>query len=368
VKIESIERRRYVLPLDPPFIASWDPQPRRTFTTDVIIVRAGGFDGVGSGDAMPGFAGHEHLFVGHDALDLERHCRIIDNLSFHYGRMWPLDIALHDLASKARGLPLWRLLGAASGRVRVYASTGERRPVDERIASVLALREQGFGAVKLRFHAPDPADDIAVLRAVREAAGGSMEIMVDANQGWRMPWDVSDPWTYEIAARVAGELRDLGVYWLEEPLHRHDVGGMARLRREVPGIRIAGGEGARELIDAWSCLDARALDVYQQDVAWSSGVAGAMRLAQRVRDAGAVYSPHTWGDGVVLLANLHVAAAASNAAFIEYPYDPPGWTPERRDFLLAAPIAARDGYVDLGTNPGLGASIDWPAIEEHRIA
>jgi L-alanine-DL-glutamate epimerase-like enolase superfamily enzyme len=109
------------------------------------------------------------------------------------------------------------------------------------------------------------------------------------------------------------------------------------------------------------------LDVYQPDVAWSTGVVGAMRIAQEVRASGAVYSPHTWGDGLVLAANLHVAAAASNAEFVEYPIDPPGWTPERRDFILAAPIVARDGYVELGDVPGLGPAVNWDTIDRWRV-
>ena len=134
-------------------------------------VRAGEFEGVGSGDAMLGLAGHEELFLGEDVFDIERHVAVLDNLQFHYGRMWPLEIALWDLAGKIRGEPLWRMLGGRTARVRVYASTGERVSADERAASAVRLRDAGFPAIKLRFHADDPVDDIAVVRAVRDAVG-----------------------------------------------------------------------------------------------------------------------------------------------------------------------------------------------------
>ena len=111
MNIESIEVRRYRLPLDPPFRASWDPRPRTSFESTIVVVRAGGCEGVGSGDAMLGLAGHEDLFVGQDVLDIERHVAVLDNLQFHYGRMWPLEVALWDLAGKLRGEPLWRMLG-----------------------------------------------------------------------------------------------------------------------------------------------------------------------------------------------------------------------------------------------------------------
>ena len=88
-KIEAIEIRHYRLPLDPPFRASWDPQPRTSHTSTLVRVRAGEYEGVGSGDAMLGFAGHESLFVGRDPFEIERHVQLLDNLQFHYGRMWP---------------------------------------------------------------------------------------------------------------------------------------------------------------------------------------------------------------------------------------------------------------------------------------
>lgn len=82
----------------------------------------------------------------------------------------------------------------------------------------------------------------------------------------------------------------------------------------------------------------------------------------------AIYSPHIWGDGLVLLANLHVAAALSRAPFIEFPYDPPNWTPECRDFILPNPIWPDDvGYITLPDKPSLEVDINWPAIEPWQV-
>src|SRR6266498_4712269 len=81
MQITSIEIHHYRLPLDPPFYAAWDPRPRSSHTATIVRVRAGDYEGVGSGDAMLGFAGHEYLFVGHDPFDIERHVHILDNSS-----------------------------------------------------------------------------------------------------------------------------------------------------------------------------------------------------------------------------------------------------------------------------------------------
>ncbi len=366
--INTIEIRHYRLPLNPPFRASWDPNPRRSFTNTLVRVRAGDYEGVGSGDAMLGFTGHEHLFVGRDPFEIERHVRILNNLQFHYGRMWPLEVALWDLMGQISGQPLWKLLGGRSRQVRLYASTGERLPAGQRAESAQKLRDLGFPALKLRFHAADPREDLAIVRAVRQAVGPEMAILVDANQGWHMPWDASPPWDFKTALWMAEALAELDVFWLEEPLPRHDYRGLAELRRRAR-VRIAGGEGNREFNELREYLRHGSLDVYQADVVWSTGVLRARQLAAEVQAAGAIYSPHTWGDGLVLLANLHLSAAVSQAPFIEFPFDPPTWTPERRDFILPAPITPdAPGVVTLPDAPGLGVKIDWQALKPLEIS
>ena len=87
MKIDAIDVRRYRLPLEPAFHASWDPRPRTSFSSTIVRVRAGEYEGVGSGDDMLRVAGHEDLFLGEDVFDIERHVAVLDNLQFHYGRM-----------------------------------------------------------------------------------------------------------------------------------------------------------------------------------------------------------------------------------------------------------------------------------------
>lgn len=365
--IDAISIHHFRLPLSPPFHAAWDTNPRRSHTVTIVCVAAGDFEGVGSGDAMLGFAGHEHLFIGHDLFDIERHVQVLDNLQFMYGRMWPLEIALWDLMGKVTAQPLWRLLGGRSNRVPLYASMGQRRPTDERAEAARRMAARGFGAVKLRFYADTLAENLEAARAVHDAVGSTVQLLVDANQGWRMPWDTRSPWDLKTALYVADALAELNVFWLEEPLPRTDYRGLAELRRRAK-VRIAGGEGNRDFSEHLECLHHGSLDVYQADVAWSTGVLRARQLAQMTQTSGALYSPHTWGDGLVLLANLHVAAALSTAPFCEFPFDPPEWTPARRDYILPTHIEADiQGMATLPDAPGLGVSIDWQAIEPLRI-
>ena len=368
--ITSIEITHHQLPLDPPFPASWDTRPRTKFPATIVRVRdSDGRVGVGSGDAMYGFADYQHHFIGHDPLDLDRHAAVLSNIEFHAGRPWPMDIALWDLAGVIRDEPVWHMLGGTN-RVRAYASSGVHRPVTDMIAVAERAIALGFPALKLRFGRPTIAEDLTVVRAVRGAVGDRLELMVDCNQGWRMPWDTQPPWTVDHATAVAQALHDEGVFWMEEPLHRGDYDGMAELRRRVD-IRIAGGELTREPYEFRELLQRGCLDVFQPDAVCSMGISGLRRLAIDVRADGKMFTPHTWGNGIGLLANLHLAAgttaAGIDAAFVEFPFDPPEWTTARRDYVLANAIEADgDGWITLSDRPGLGIELDEAVLAATR--
>jgi D-galactarolactone cycloisomerase len=355
VKITKIRLERRELELDPPFLAAWDPNPRRSFEATLVFVETDeGLTGVGSGDTMDGFERYEHLFLGEDALAIDRHVSVLETVTFHAGRYWPLEAALWDLRGKAEGKPVAELLGGQVKRLPAYASTAERRNASERAESGLALREEGFKALKIRIDRTRVDDGIAAVSAVREAVGDSMEIMVDLNQGWRMAGDVSPALPADEVRRLADGLRELGVLWLEEPLPREDVEGYARLRQDG-GIRIAGGEMARSTAELEAFEAADALDVYQPDAVLAVGLQRAAELARRVLARGRWFTPHTWTNGIGLLANLHLTAGVGGGPYIEFPYDPPGWTPERRDFMLTEPVRVDwEGFLRIPDTPGLG--------------
>jgi L-alanine-DL-glutamate epimerase-like enolase superfamily enzyme len=361
--ITRIEISHHRLPLDPPFPASWDPRPRTRFPATVVrVFDDAGHMGVGSGDSMYGFAQYEGYFLGEDPLDLERHAAVLANIEFHAGRPWPLDIALWDLAGQIDDQPIWALVGGRDRRVRAYASSGVNRSVSEMVEVARRAHALGFPALKVRFGRPDLADDLAVLRAIRDALGDTIELMVDCNQGWRMPWDTRPAWELDMAAAVAEQLAAERVYWIEEPLHRGDYDGHTELRRRVD-IRVAGGEMTREPYEFRELLRRNCLDVFQPDCVCTRGITGLRHLAADITAAGKVFTPHTWGNGIGLLANAHLTAGAVTAPFIEFPFDPPEWTTARRDFLLSETVEVDDdGWVTLSDRPGLGCTLNDAAL------
>ncbi len=368
MKIAAVDVSHHRLAFDPPFQASWDSAPRHHWDATIVRVETDtGLVGVGSGDLMLGFSGHEHLFVGRDPLAIERHYRTLSHLSFHYGRCWPLDLALWDLAGKITGQPCWKLLGGLSDRVRAYASSGTLRDPGAMAEAAEKYLAAGFPALKIRFQRGDWRDDIRALEAVRARVGDRLELMVDCNQGWRLPQDTYAPWSLKDAVRVARELERLSAFWMEEPLFRADRAGMKALR-EMVDVRVAGGEMTRELYEFRDLIVDGCLDVLQPDAALVGGITGLRRVALMAQEHGLMFTPHTWGNGLGLVANAHLTAALSDAPYLEFPYDPPEWDFSRRDYMLAEPcVADAQGWIVLSDAPGFGVVLDEDRLAATRI-
>src|SRR6476619_3927174 len=367
VRITAIRLTRLSVPLDPPFPAAWDPVPRRSFGATIVQVETDeDIVGVGSGDTMDGFEAFEHLFVGEDPLAIARHVRVLETIDFHAGRYWPLEAALWDIAGQVAGLPVATLFGGASDGIPAYASGGMLLPAEERAASALRLRDEGFRALKIRVDPRRLDDGLAAVAATRDAVGDTMAIMVDLNQGWRMAGDTSPSLDPPAARRIASRLAELDVLWVEEPLAGTDLRGLSGLREAGLAIRIAGGEMTRTFAEELAALDADAFDVYQPDVVLAAGMLRTRTVAEVALARNRWFTPHTWTNGIGLLANLHVAAGVGGGPWLEVPYDPPGWTPERRDAMLAEPIRpGPDGVLRVPPTPGLGVVLDDVAIRRY---
>jgi L-alanine-DL-glutamate epimerase-like enolase superfamily enzyme len=115
-----------------------------------------------------------------------------------------------------------------------------------------------------------------------------------------------------------------------------------------------------------AAFEADAFDVHQPDVVLAGGMLRGRAIGELALAGNRWYSPHTWTNGIGLLANLHVAAAVGGGPFLEFPYDPPGWTPERRDFMLATPIRpGPDGILRVPASPGIGVVLDEAALRRY---
>ena len=283
-----------------------------------------------------------------------------------------VDIAMHDLAARRAGLPLWRHLGgsgpqnttastvasaseghgvpagaaepdrsAAARRIRVYASgINPEQPG----AAVEALRRAGHTAFKLKVGFGETRD-AANLGAVRVAAGAGATLMVDANQAWDL----------DSALRMADRLAEFAPAWLEEPL-RADRPWPEWLRLAgASAIALAAGENAIGDAAFDALIGSRAIAVVQPDLAKWGGVSGVLGVIDRIAAAGLRYCPHYLGAGIGLLASAHVMAArGGDASWLEVDSNE---NPLRT--LLCPPLATlHDGFVELSGAQGLGSEPD----------
>jgi len=369
VKIASVDVRRYRTIWGNPVRMAWDPTPRTLQDADVVVVTADdGTVGIGAGDDLPDADLLARKLVGVDPRRTDLVHAICAGVDFHRSRPWTVELACFDLAARAAGEPLWRFLGGRSEALLAYASTAEAIDPDERVERAAHMALAGFRAIKLRI--PQGAgwrEALALAARVRDALGPEVELMLDANQGWRMPGDTARPWDAAEAALCARGLEELGLFWLEEPLPTADVRGYAELRGHT-GLRIAAGEMVRGAHEARDLLVHGGVDVLQCDVALSGGITGARRLAGLADLHNRWWSPHTWTNGIGLLFNLHAALALSACPYVEVPFDPPGWSPDRRDWLLPAPLfPGEDGLIRPPDGPGLGIPTDLAWLEPNRL-
>jgi L-alanine-DL-glutamate epimerase-like enolase superfamily enzyme len=266
-----------------------------------------------------------------------------------------VDTALHDLAARRAGLPLWRHLQDAGARATVgavrelpiYASgINPDAPGD----TVAALRRAGHTAFKLKvgFGA---ARDLANLAAVRAAAGAGAVLMVDANQAWDL----------DAAIAMARALAEHAPAWLEEPLRADRPAREWQRLGAASTTPLAAGENAigDDAFDA--LIAARAVAVVQPDLAKWGGISGVLGVADRIDAAGLRYCPHYLGAGVGLLASAHVLASRPRAGgLLEVDANA---NPLRT--LLCPPLATvHDGRIALGAAPGLGIDPDLADLRE----
>jgi len=367
MRITRVRTRQVDIPLPAPFHPAWAPGRVET-KIRVVYVR------IDTDAGVHGIAGHEffgaeeqcvariaeHL-VGEDPLRIEKHAGTLRYLWPYFGTaVWFVEIALWDILGKVAGLPLYKLLGNARDAIPAYASTGQNRTPSERADDARRLQDEGFRAIKLRVHNDALAADIAQVAAVRAAVGDPMAIMVDANQT-----DVHDApfpgphWTYHRALETARALAGFRVTWLEEPLPRHAYEDLRRLRAASP-VPIAGGEVNQGFAELQRLLTEGCYDILQPDVTLCEGLGRTRALATMAHAVSVPIVPHTWGDPLGTVANLHLAAAVPETSYFEFPHDPPAFPSAVYQQTLKQPLVVEDGMVALPQGPGLGVELqDW---------
>ncbi len=264
-----------------------------------------------------------------------------------------VDIALWDIAGKALGEPVWRLLGGRKAeRLPAYASGGWA-PAEEIGAQLQSYIDQGgFKSVKMRVGAMDgpPPVSAARVRAARKALGPHVELMVDAH----------GTYTVAEARRFMTLVADCDLAWFEEPVIADDKPGMAELRASGT-IPIATGESESTRFAFRDLAMLRAADVFQPDPAFCGGITEAMRIGTIASAFNLRFAPHLWAGAPCFFAGLHICAASPASFVIEFSL---GANPMIHD-LVEEQTIARDGMIDIPEGPGLGFTISEDFLAAH---
>ncbi len=258
----------------------------------------------------------------------------------------PLDVAVWDAAGKTMGQPLHRLLGGHRDWLPAYASDGLWYSLtpDELAASARRHVDAGFGAVKLRLgREATPELEAQRVRAVREAVGPDVRIMVDATESWSLAQ----------ARRSGRVLQDAGIAWLEDPVHHLDFAGLAQLRRRLD-VPIAAGEHLYHLDAFRQLLEAHAVDVLILDLARVGGMTPWRKIAALAHAHRIPVCGH-----VVPEIQVHLLCAIPNAHLVEY-------VPRSAGILASMPRLER-GELVAPDAPGLGLELDDAAVRRCQV-
>ena len=256
-----------------------------------------------------------------------------------------LDIALWDLAGRAAGLPLQRLLGGQRDEVPCYASLMkylDPEVVAERTQSALS---DGYHYIKLHERA-EPE-----VRAARQVAGGDIPIMLDVNCAW----------SPEEASAITEELVDHDLYWLEEPVWPpENFAALAELREQF-GVPLAAGENACTAWQFGAMLAAGAVDFAQPSITKVGGLTEMRKVAALCEVQNVAVAPHSPYFGPGMLATLQFLAAQ------------PGEAPFERFYVdLEASMwgAATDpvaGKLKVPDGPGIGLEPDPDFLRDYSL-
>ena len=255
-----------------------------------------------------------------------------------------VELALWDLAGKARGVPVYALLGGlVQPTVRAYASLPRYDAPADVARATAAMAKEGFTAVKLH------QTDVASVAAAREAVGPGVELMLDTNC----------PWTVEEAMRVARALEPYALRWLEEPVWPpEDYAGLARVRQTTT-TAIACGENEATVFGFREIIRAGAADVIQPSVTKVGGLLELKKIATLAAAANVTLVPHSYYFGPGLAATLHAVASTPGVPYVEY------GAGELAPALLRSPLRCAGGRLAIDDRPGLGADPDPDVIARH---
>ena len=320
--------------------------------------------------------GLRSMLLGRDPFEREALWHELYERTMWHGRrglgihvLSAVDVALHDLAGKQIGRPVYQLLGGQRReRLSPYATLWPGavagRTIDQMMDVISVLSQKalgaGFRAVKMEVFFGDLVDDHELVGCIREGRrllGDSTTMMVDFGYRWR---------DWRDALWVLNRLEDCNLYFAEATLQHDDLVGHAKLASRCE-TRVGGAEMAATVHECKEWLERGCVDVLQPDIGRCGGLTELRRIAQLAELHGALVVPHFWKTGITAAASLHFQAATPNAPFIEMLSPAVFPSPLRAELTQPEP-KVEDGTIALPTAPGLGIELVEEAVGTYRVS
>lgn len=256
-----------------------------------------------------------------------------------------IDSALWNLRAKALGIPLARLLGGYREEVPAYASHLLWRDwsLEQLQKDAASLVERGFRAMKMNMGDKPARVEIERLKAVREAVGEDVDIMVDVTWSWTVPQ----------AIQMGRELERYNVYWLEDPIPVYDVDGLAQIASALD-VPVVVGENFSTKYGFRQLLEKKATDIVMIDLQFVGGITEWMKVATLAQAWNLPVVSHLFDEF-----SPHLMAAIPNGLMAEYM---PWW-----DAIFKEPPQVKDGYIRIPDKPGLGWELDPEALKKYKL-
>ena len=352
-KISHTEIFKLALPMEPFTIASQvSTVAQNTF---IRIHTAEGLVGMGECSAFPMLTGETQetcfavgrnfarLLKGRDPLDIKaRMDELGAAIAFNGTIKSAFDMALHDLAAKSKGLPLYRYLGGARKPIETDLTLGIGAP-DAMAAKARAFVAQGVRTLKIKV-GKNGEEDVERVRVIREAVGPSIGLRIDANQGW----------DFDTAARSLKAMGKFTLQFCEQPIHHHYDYLLPALRKQSP-VPIMGDESVFNHHDAIRLIESGSIDSINVKLAKSGGILEALRIADTATRYG---TPCMLGgmleSRLALTAKVHLAMSHENFVF----YDLDTCLLGQLEDPVVGGARYRGYFLEVTDEPGIAADID----------
>ncbi len=265
-----------------------------------------------------------------------------------------IETACWDIMGKALNVPVYKLLGGKlHDKVHAYASDlfWEEDPASMG-KTAASYVEQGFDLVKTHLGALGPAEEEDRVKAMREAIGPDVGLMIDINCGY----DLGD------AMEAIKRWGEYDPFWIEEPLPPMDLNGLANLRAAT-SIPFSCGENEFGVHGFKQLMDTQAVTYIMPDIGRAGGILETKKIAGLAEAYGVVVSPHNFSSGVLLAATLHLMASTPNTKLLEL--DPTGDSVYEE--LLVDPLERDGAWVGIPEAPGLGVVLRDEVREKYEV-